>query len=62
MNRVPGFEKGLMLDVELKPDFKKHGQGLDGLIVCWGHHVLTEQGAESGMNKDCLCGGQRKVA
>lgn len=51
-----------MLDVELKPDFKKHGQGLDGLVVCWAHHVLTEQGAESGMNKDCLCGGRRKAA
>ena len=62
MKCAPGFEKGLMLDVELTLDFKKHWQGLEGLIVVWGHHILTGQGAESGENKGGPWGAPRQAA
>lgn len=48
MNCAPEIKKGLTLDVELKLDFKKYWQGLDGLVVGWGHHILIRQGAELG--------------
>lgn len=47
-NCAPEIDKGLILDVELKLDFKKYWQGLDGLVVGWGHHILIRQGAELG--------------
>lgn len=62
MKCAPGFEKSLILDMELKLDFKKHRQGLDGLVVGWGHHILTGQGAESGKNKGGPWGIQRQAA
>lgn len=56
MKCAPGFEKGLMLDVELTLDFKKHWQVLEGLVVKLGtshinrtrRRVREEQGRPLG--------------